>query len=71
MLSLKRAFGRAQPRFATTSVKTPAFLFNSEIFKDKERGEEKAYFSKEDARLLKSLADKMKKQQDQDNEMSK
>ena len=63
MIALQRTFGLAQARLAMTSAKTPAAcLFSGEIFKDKERGEEKIYFSKEDARLLKALAEKMGKQ---------
>ena len=53
MLALKRTFALAQPRFAAAVVQTPSASFTN--FKDKERGEEKSYFSKQDAKLLKAL----------------
>ena len=54
MQAYKRAFTVAQPRVACASMR--AF---SNQWKDKEIGEEKAYFSKQDAALLKNLVKKM------------
>ena len=54
MLAFRRSAGVAQ-----RTVMAPAARAFSGPLKEKERGEEKAYFSKSDAKLLKALAEKM------------
>lgn len=58
MFALRRTFTQAQPRAATAlvSANSASFTINMD---DKRRGEEKSYFSKQDAKLLKDLVQKM------------
>lgn len=57
MFALRRITLAARP---SPLLCRPAAPF-SDMLKDKERGEEKAYFSKKDAKLLKALVEKMEK----------
>ena len=56
MLAFKRATVFMQPQVACQTATFRAF---SSTWKEKEIGEEKAYFSKQDAALLKNLVKKM------------
>lgn len=63
MFALKRSFTMVKPNTAAL-VRTPvAFLSN---FDDKRKGEEKSYFSKQDAKLLKKLVEKMEKNNEEE-----
>ena len=68
MFALRRTFTSmaAQPRMAQALVATPYASFSN--MEDKRKGEEKSYFSKQDAKLLKALVDKMEKRDDQDSQ---
>lgn len=63
MFALRRSFTLAQPRAATALVSTNFASFSNSI-KDKQKGEEKSYFSKQDAKLLKALVEKMEKREE-------
>ena len=60
MQAIQRTFTLVQPRVMRAAVQQPA-LFNFNTMKDKQVGEEKSYFSKQDSKLLKALVEKMEK----------
>ena len=65
MQAIRRTFTLAQPRLLQPSLSVRAF---SSKWQEKERGEEKSYFSKQDAKMLKKLVEKMEKRDCQASE---
>ena len=62
MQAFRRSFTFVSPSIARVSaVQQPAFAFHaiSDNMRDKQKGEEKSYFSKQDAKVLKALVEKM------------
>ena len=64
--AIKRSFTFVQPRMATmVTVNAPSRAFAT--LQEKEKAEEKAYFSKKDAKLLKALVEKMEANNEQES----
>ena len=63
--AVKRSFAIAQPRMVMSAA-VPCRGFNQSI-RDKQKGEEKSYFSKQDAKLLKALVEKMAANNEQES----
>lgn len=61
----RRSLMLAQPRLLAPAVSMRAF---STKWQEKERGEEKSYFSKQDAKLLKKLVEKMEARDELESE---
>lgn len=66
MFALRRAFTVQSRMLLTTQVRTLAY--DPKKFSEKERGDEKAYFSKQDAKLLARLVEKMEKRGELQNQ---
>ncbi len=64
MLAFKRSFTLVKPRFIAMPAQR---AFNTSL-KDKQLGEEKSYFSKKDAKLLKALVEKMEQRDSSSSE---
>ena len=59
MFALRRALTSQSRMMLVTPVRTMSYT--GKKFDDKQKGDEKAYFSKQDAKLLKNLVEKMEK----------
>jgi len=68
MQAFRRTFTMVQPRLTFAAAQQPTRFFAN--WEDKQRGEEKSYFSKQDAKLLKALVEKMEARDDQPSEAS-
>ena len=61
--AVKRSFLFVQPRMAMAAPTARAMS----TWENKQKGEEKSYFSKQDAKLLKSLVEKMESRDEQES----
>ena len=66
MFAIRRAFTGSSRLVTAAPVRTMSYTGNK--FGEKEKGEEKAYFSKQDAKLLKNLVEKMERRGELDNQ---